>query len=106
MSLPYQKKAQPRHKGYDEQSHKKDTQKWQGSSAEAEDGLFESEAGNEEIHPYGWCGVTDLQVGEEDDTKVEEVDIIPLGKGDDEWCHNNQGRIDIEQTPHEQKKNV
>jgi hypothetical protein len=70
MRLPDQKKAQARNKGYDEQSHKKDTQKWQGSSAETEDGLFESEAGNEEIHPYGWCGVTDLKVGEEDDTKV------------------------------------
>ena len=53
MRLPDQKKAQARNKGYDEQSHKKDTQKWQGSSAETEDGLFESEAGNEEIHPYG-----------------------------------------------------
>ncbi len=65
-----QKKTQTRDIGYDEQSHKEDAQKWQGSSAEAEDGLLESEAGNEEIHPYGWCGVTDLEVDEEDNTKV------------------------------------
>jgi hypothetical protein len=70
MTLFDQEKAQARDKGYDEQSHKEDAQKWQGSSAEAEDGLLESKAGNEEIHPYGWCRVTDLKVGEEDDTKV------------------------------------
>jgi hypothetical protein len=28
MSLPDQEKAQARNKGYDEQSHKEDTQKW------------------------------------------------------------------------------
>jgi hypothetical protein len=60
VRLPDQKKTQTRDIGYDEQSHKEDAQKWKGSSAEAEDGLLESEAGNEEIHPYGWCGVTDL----------------------------------------------
>ena len=51
MRLPDQEKAQARHKGYDEQGYKKDAQKWQRSSAKAEDGLFKSEAGNEEIHP-------------------------------------------------------
>ena len=70
MRLPDQEKAQARNKGNDEQSHKKDSQKGQRSSAEAEDGLFESEAGNEEIHPYGRGGVTDLKFGEEDDTKM------------------------------------
>jgi hypothetical protein len=62
MTLSDQEKAQARDKGYDEQSPKEDAQKWQGSSAEAEDGLLESKAGNEEIHPYGWCRVTDLKV--------------------------------------------
>ena len=32
-----QEKTQTRYIGYDEQSHKEDAQKWQGSSAEAED---------------------------------------------------------------------
>ena len=54
MTLSDQEKAQARDIGDDEQSHKEDAQKWQGSSAETEDGLLEPEAGDEKVHPYGW----------------------------------------------------
>ncbi|MGD8436865.1 MAG: hypothetical protein PVJ70_04385 [Syntrophobacterales bacterium] len=106
MRLPDQEKAQARHKGYDEQSHKKDTQKWQGSGAEAEHGLFKSEAGYEEVHPYGRGGITDLQVSEENDAQVEKVDVVTLGYGNNKWCHNNKGGIDIKYTSHQQQKDI
>ena len=102
MKLPDQEKAQARHKGYDEQSHKKNTQKWQGSSTEAEDGFFKSEAGDEEVHPYGRGRVTDLKVGEENDTQVEQIYVVTLGYGNNKWCHNNKGGIDIKYTSHQQ----
>ena len=102
MRLPDQEKAQARNKGYDEQSHEEDTQKRQGSNTQTEDGLLESKAGNEEVHPYGRGGVTDLKVGEENDTQVEQVDAVPLGYGNNKWCHDYQGGIDIKYTSHQQ----
>jgi hypothetical protein len=79
MALSDQEKAEARKIGDDNEGYEENGQKWQGSNTETEDGLLESKAGNEEIHPYGWSGVTDLKVGEEDDPKVQEVDVITLG---------------------------
>ena len=81
--------------GNDNQCNHKQGKKWQGGPVKCYDRFIKTVAGEKEIQANRGSAVTDLQIGQKDDAKVDQIYIVCLCNGNYERHYKNQGRKNI-----------
>ena len=96
----------PRHVSDHKKGDDREYDKWDAGDGEGPYGFVEPNAGNKEIQGNRRCEVADFKIGKEYDTEVDGINSIVHGNGNDDGHDDHEGRVDIHEATHVQKKQV
>ena len=101
-----EQQANGREIGNDNQGNHEQDKKWQGCPVKCYYRLIKSVTGEEEIEADRRSTVTDLQIGQKDNAKMDQINIICLGNGNYERYYKYQGRENIKHGTHYEEKYI